>query len=96
MKFIGVRDFRTRTADIWGQLETEQEMVITSNGKPVALLTSVGEDNFEQALRTLRRARAMSASESIQKRSLRFGLDKMDLSNINAVIAKARKVRKAG
>ena len=96
MKFIGVRDFRSRTAGIWQQLETEREMVITSNGKPVALLTAVGGDDLEQALKTLRRARAMSATESIQRRSLRFGLDRMGLDGINRVIHKSRKERKAG
>ncbi len=94
MKFIGVRDFRTRTAGIWQQLEAEREMVITSNGKPVALLTAVGEDNFEEALRTLRRARAMAATGAIQARSRLLGLDKMGLLGINEVIRKARKERK--
>lgn len=94
MKFIGVRDFRTRTANIWQTLESEREMVITSNGKPVALLTAVGEDDFEQALRTLRRARAMSAAEAVQSRSVGAGLNKMGLNRINEIIQASRKEKR--
>ena len=77
MRFIGVRDFRTRTAGIWRELASEREMVITSNGKPVAFLTAVGEGNFERELKILRRARAMSAVADIRDRSVRLGLDKL-------------------
>jgi antitoxin (DNA-binding transcriptional repressor) of toxin-antitoxin stability system len=90
MKFIGVRDFRGRTAGVWAQLQKEKEMVITSNGKPVALLTAVNEDNFEGALKTLRRMRAIAATESIQAHARRTGLDKMTLDEINEVIQKVR------
>ena len=96
MRFVGVRDFRSRTAGIWQELEREREMVITSNGKPVALLTAVKEENFEQALKTLRRARAMSATEAIHKRAVSRGLNKMSLDRVDQVIRKARKERKAG
>jgi antitoxin (DNA-binding transcriptional repressor) of toxin-antitoxin stability system len=90
MKFIGVRDFRGRTAGVWAQLQKEKEMVITSNGKPVALLTAVNEDNFEGALKTLRRARAIAATESMREHAMRRGLDKMSLHEINEVIRKTR------
>ena len=90
MKFLGVRDFRGGTAHVWSQLKHEKEMVITSNGKPVALLTLVDEDDFEGALKMLRRARAMAAIESVREHSLRKGLDKMSLDEINRVIRKVR------
>ena len=90
MKFIGVRDFRGRTAGVWAELQKEKEMVITSNGKPVALLTAVKEDNFEGALKTLRRARAMAATESMREHAVRRGLDKMSLQQINDIIRKTR------
>ncbi len=47
MKFIAVRDFRTRSSKIWQELAEEKELVITSNGKPIAILSAVSEDNLE-------------------------------------------------
>jgi len=38
MKFVTVRDLRLKAAKVWKQLQKEKEMVITSNGKPIALL----------------------------------------------------------
>ncbi len=93
MRFVGVRDFRTRTASIWGDLQKEREMVITSNGKPVALLTAVGEDNFEQALKTLRRARAMAATEGMHKHAVKAGLDKLSMDDIDRLVRKVRVAR---
>ena len=39
MKFITVRDFRTYPKKIWKELLDIQEMIVTNNGKPIALLT---------------------------------------------------------
>ena len=48
MKFVTVRDLRGRSAEIWRELAIEHEMVVTSNGKPIAILTSTSEETFEQ------------------------------------------------
>ena len=39
MRFISVRDFRTSSPEIWKNLLAEREMIVTNNGKPIALLT---------------------------------------------------------
>ncbi len=93
MQFIGIRDFRSKSASIWKKLGKEKEMVITSNGKPVAVLSAVNEDSLEQSLRTLRRAKAMAALESIQQKAAAAGLNRMSLKDINEEIHKARHAR---
>ena len=50
MKFVTVRDLRGRSAEVWRELAVEHEMVVTSNGKPIAILTSTSEETFEQSL----------------------------------------------
>jgi antitoxin (DNA-binding transcriptional repressor) of toxin-antitoxin stability system len=40
------------------QLAVEQEMVITDNGRPIALLTPLSDETLEQSLSAMRRARA--------------------------------------
>ncbi len=73
MKFITVRDLRTIPAQIWEQLPVEQEMVVTSNGRPIALLTPMGEDNLEDSLKAIRRARAAVAVDRMQQESMKTG-----------------------
>ena len=73
MKFVTVRDFRTSPAQIWKQLPEEQEMVITNNGKPIALLTPLSDANIEATLKSVRKARALNAVESMQEISMRNG-----------------------
>jgi antitoxin (DNA-binding transcriptional repressor) of toxin-antitoxin stability system len=41
MRFVTVREFRGKSAKIWSELAQEKEMVITSRGKPIAILSSV-------------------------------------------------------
>jgi antitoxin (DNA-binding transcriptional repressor) of toxin-antitoxin stability system len=94
MKFISVRYFRTSSANIWKTLPEEQEMVITSNGKPIALLTSLGDKTLEDTLSAVRRVKAINAVKSIQQQSIENGLDKITLEEINAEIEMSRKERK--
>lgn len=91
MRFIGVRELRARTADIWTDLEKEKELVITSNGKPVALLTAVREENFERALKVLRRARAMEALDVMHRTAAQKGLDRLSSEEVAAEVRQARR-----
>ena len=93
MKFISVRDFRTSSANIWKTLPKEQEMVITNNGKPVALLMPVSDVSLEENLSAIRRARAISAVKLIQQQSVKNKTDKMTLREIDNEIMQARKER---
>ena len=94
MKFITVRDFRTSSANIWKTLPEEQEMIITNNGKPVALLTPLSDKTMEDTVSSIRRARAINAVKLIQQQSVKNGTDKMTLEEINYEIKMARKKRK--
>lgn len=92
MKFVTVRDLRGRPAKVWKDLETEKDLVLTSNGKPMAIITGIGEDTLESTLATLRRARAVQAVREIQQESQRRGT-KLSLEQINAIIADVRRKR---
>lgn len=94
MKFIAVRDFRTRSSKVWQELAKEKEMVITSNGKPIAIISSVSENNLEESLSAFRRARAISAVAEIQKKSVELGTDKTTLDEINQEIRAVRAGRR--
>ena len=93
MRFISVREMNTRPKEIWERIK-EEELVITSNGKPIALLTAVSEETLEKTLRMIRRGRALMALEEMQKKSLASGLDKMTDVEIEAGIRAIRKTRR--
>ena len=94
MKFITVRDFRTSSASIWKTLPKEREMVITNNGKPIALLTPLSDRNLEETLSAIRRAKAINAVRMIQQESVINGTCEMTLEEINSEIKMAGKERK--
>ncbi len=80
MRFISVREFRGNSGDVWKELLTEQELVITSNGKPIAIVSAVSEETLEDALRAIRRARATAAVQVMQRQSAKRGLATEDVS----------------
>ena len=49
MKFANVRELKNKTSEILRRAEVE-DVIITSQGKPRAIITSITEDNFEDYL----------------------------------------------
>ncbi|HCE45605.1 MAG TPA: prevent-host-death protein [Lentisphaeria bacterium] len=94
MKFLTVRELRGNCAKVWKQLPEEMEMVVTNNGKPVAILSSVAESNLEESLSSIRRARATQAVLKMQEKSARIGLDKITSIDIDTEIAEVRRTRR--
>ena len=93
MRFVSVRDLRGKSSEIWKSLSDEKDIVITSNGRPIALLSAVSESNLEESLATLRRARTMVAVQEIQSASVLRGTNRISLKEINAEIKAVRKNR---
>jgi antitoxin (DNA-binding transcriptional repressor) of toxin-antitoxin stability system len=93
MKFLSVRDLRGKSAQIWKELPGEREMIITSNGRPIAILASISESNLEESLAAFRRARAVEAVASLQRRSVEQGTDRIAMNEIDAEIKAVRKKR---
>lgn len=93
MKFVSVRDLRGKSAEIWRDLPEEREMVITSNGRPVAILAAVNESNLEESLAAFRQSRAIDAVAALQRRSVARGVDKLTADDVAAEIAAVRAAR---
>jgi antitoxin (DNA-binding transcriptional repressor) of toxin-antitoxin stability system len=91
MKFISVRDLRGKSAEVWKNLPGEREMVVTSNGRPIAILAAVSESNLEESISAFRQARAVEAVVSLQRRSLEQGNDSITAKEIEAEIQEVRK-----
>lgn len=93
MKFLSIRDLKTKSSQIWKELPDQKDMVLTSNGRPIAILSSINENNLEQVLSAFRRARATNAVSSIQYDSVRKGTDKITLKEIVDEIKAVRSKR---
>jgi antitoxin (DNA-binding transcriptional repressor) of toxin-antitoxin stability system len=93
MQFITIRELSTKPREIWEKIRKE-EIVITSNGKPVAILSGVTEETLEKTLKIIRRGRALLALEEMQQQSLERGLDRLTEPEIQTEIKTARQSRK--
>ena len=93
MEFVSIRDLRTRPADIWTKLRQQHDLVLTANGKPIAILAGVDETQVEETLTALRRARAQVALSRLRQDALARGLDRLSIDEIDAEIADTRQER---
>lgn len=93
MRVISARNLSTKPKEILSKLK-EEDVVITSSGKPIALLFGVTEETLEKTIRTIRRSRALVAIEEMQEESLELGLNKLTDSQIESEIQAVRKSRR--
>jgi antitoxin (DNA-binding transcriptional repressor) of toxin-antitoxin stability system len=94
MKFLSIRDLKSKSSQVWQELPGLKEMIVTSNGRPIALLSSINENNLEQVLTAFRRARATNAVAYIQYESTQNGDNALSMDEIDAEIAAVRSKRK--
>ena len=95
MKFVTIREFRNNTAQVRKDLEDEQELILTANGRPFARVTRVEPDTVEEEVAALRRARARLLLDRIRAHSKAAGTDRMTMPEIDAEIARYRRERRA-
>jgi prevent-host-death family protein len=93
MRYVTVRDLNTKPKEVWDKVK-EADVVITSNGKPIAILTGADESNLDARLQALRRSRALMAMEEMQKTAASKGLDRWPEKRIEAEIRDVRKSRR--
>lgn len=90
MKFITIRDLRSKSRQIQIDLPKYKEMILTSNGKPVAIMTMISEESLEDSLAAIRRARAIRAVTNLQTQSVKSGKYMMPANEIEDEISEVR------
>ena len=95
MKFVPTRALRINPGEVWRLLRQELDLVITSTGKPVGVLTLADEDSLEDVLATLRQGRAQAALAEIRRAAADRGLDRLPPRRVQEIVEKARKPRGA-
>jgi hypothetical protein len=94
MKTLTIRDLRTRPREAQKTLADEGEALLTSNGKPVALMLRVDSDSLTETLETIRRARGLRALRAIRQGARERGLDRLSGKDIDALVLRVRKTRR--
>ena len=97
MRFLSTRELRNRPGFV-RELAQKEDLVLTANGKPIALLLGVEEGELEETAQVIRQARAQRALSRMRRQAARRGLDndKMSPSAIAAEIRAVRTKRKPG
>ena len=95
MDFVTLRDLRTQPNKVWKKLARARELVVTRNGKPVALLTETTPRSLDEDLSTLHRLRFGRTLAEIREQARTRGLDKLSAKDVDSIIRKARKARRA-
>ena len=88
MNFYSVRDLRTDTKNMWEKLSSGDEIVITNNGKPSALMISIPDGGFDETVQAVRQAKAMIALNRMRRKAAKAGF--MTDEEIESVIADVR------
>ena len=88
MDFYTMQDMQATPKSLWESLTVDGGVVITSNGKPAALMLDISDGSLEETLRAVRQTKAMTAFNAMRKGAETSGF--MTDAAIEAEIAAAR------
>lgn len=94
MSTITVSDLKKKPAHQWRKSPKKDELIVTSQGQPIAVLLSIDAESLEPTLSTLRSVRALQAQASLQKGASANGTEKLTMADIDAEIVAARCARR--
>ena len=89
MNFYSVRDLRTASKSVWNELTLGNEVVLTNNGKPSALMINIPDGQFDEIVQAVRQAKAMIALNNMRKKAAKAGFKSDD--EIENLINEARR-----
>jgi prevent-host-death family protein len=89
MKYLTTRELRNTPGLVRDQVR-EDDLVLTANGKPVAILVGVDEGDVEETMTAIRQARGQMALARLQRDAAARGLDKLSPDDVDAEIRAAR------
>lgn len=90
MEFVSSREIRINPGPVWKRIEEGEEVVVTSRGRPVALLLGVSGEDLEDTVRAVRRARAEVSVSRMRRAAARRGLTEMGPEEIESEIKAVR------
>lgn len=94
MKYVTTRDLRNRPGFV-REVAREDDLVLTANGQPFAILVAVEEGELEETARAIRQAKAQQAVSRMRRQAARRGLDTLAPRAVDTEIRAARAARSA-
>jgi antitoxin (DNA-binding transcriptional repressor) of toxin-antitoxin stability system len=91
MDYVTVRELREKSREIWQRIEAGEELVVTRNGKPFALLLHTEPSEVEATLRAHRAARFGAVVRRLQAQARASGADQLTDEDIQAEIDAVRR-----
>ena len=91
MSTVSINELKQQPDEQWLKSADKQDLIVTSQGQPVAVLLPINADSLEPTLSTLRSVRAMLALEALQKAAEANGTGDLSMEEIDAEIDAARR-----
>ena len=94
MKLIAIQDLK-QPRQLKERLRTEKELLLTSDGRPVAVLVNVDDtEDPETLIQSIRDSRSRLALSRVREAAARSGTAQLSLAEINREIAATRQARR--
>jgi hypothetical protein len=95
MKLIAIQDLK-QPRQLKERLRAEKELLLTSDGRPVAVMINVdASEDPETVIQSIRDSRSRLALSRIREEAARSGAARLPLDEINREIAATRKARRS-
>jgi prevent-host-death family protein len=90
---ISINELKQQPDENWLKSADKEDLIVTSQGQPVAVLLPINAESLEPTLSTLRSVRAMLAIEALQKAAEANGTSGLSTEEIDAEIDAVRQAR---
>jgi prevent-host-death family protein len=94
MSTISISELKKKPAKQLLKAAGEDDLVITSNGQPVAVLLRIAAASVESTRALVRSIRALQAQAALQQAATASGTSKLSMADIDGEIATARRARR--
>jgi antitoxin (DNA-binding transcriptional repressor) of toxin-antitoxin stability system len=91
---ISLSDLKEKPASQLLQAAGKEDLIVTSDGQPVALILRIAPQSLEATQSFVRSVRALQAQAALQEAADANGTSNLSPSDIDAEIAAARKARR--
>jgi prevent-host-death family protein len=91
---ISINELKQQPDEQWLKATDKEDLIVTSQGQPVAVLLPINAESLEPTLSKLRSVRSLLALEALQKAAEAKGTCGLSMKEIDAEIAAARQTRR--
>jgi prevent-host-death family protein len=90
---ISINDLEKQSAAEWLKSVDKDDLIVTSQGRPVAVLLPINAQSLDSTLSALRSVRAVQAQAALQKSADANGTSSLSMNDIDAEIIASRQTR---